>query len=655
MTPNRPPSSVHEESIWLGAAAAALALLIWGLELGSRTTVKWLAAGTAGMALLVLLAALFVLSLTPLGERLRNRPCPARSFLRHLHPLRRLAMLLLPLSAALLVLFVFFPPRAVFEDPLLFTGLRQRLGLLLLCGVAGGLGLHIARPRFPLGRAAILATLLLGFLYRVILYLPEISPSPFTIAWSEASRFYYGSLFHSAALYGEALPLPFLHPSRYLLLSLPFNIPGLPILWHRVWQVLLWLCLTLLSAWALMRRLHLARASSLWIGTLWAALFLFQGPLYYHLTLCLIPLLLWFRRERPWRTLLLVISASLWAGISRINWWPMPAALAVMLWLLEEPRAGQKLPGWFRWPFWWSAAGLVSSFSAHRLYILLSGQPDSSRFSSSFTSDLLWNRLWPSPTYPPGILPMILLLSLPLFLLIALSLRRSALGWPRQALLALIVLVMMAGGLVVSTKIGGGSNLHNMDAFLTLLLVWGAYLGAGRAAPEPAQFARMQPMPGGLPLLLLGLAMPLVPLLQSGQPLRFPDQAALRAEADGLLERVRAVNAAGGRVLFIWQRQLLPFELRGEVPLIYPYETVDLMEMAMANNQPYLEEFYRRLQDHEFSLIISGAQNDVIRPPSDPFSEENNVWVSRVTQPILRWYSPLETLPLSGTQLLEPR
>ena len=41
--------------------------------------------------------------------------------------------------------------------------------------------------------------------------------------------------------------------------------------------------------------------------------------------------------------------------------------------------------------------------------------------------------------------------------------------------LLLILLIFFAGGIVVSVKIGGGSNLHNMDAFLVFLLVAAVY------------------------------------------------------------------------------------------------------------------------------------------------------------------------------------
>ena len=43
--------------------------------------------------------------------------------------------------------------------------------------------------------------------------------------------------------------------------------------------------------------------------------------------------------------------------------------------------------------------------------------------------------------------------------------------------------MFFGGGLAVSVKIGGGTNLHNLDAYMVLLLVATAELGFGRFAP----------------------------------------------------------------------------------------------------------------------------------------------------------------------------
>ena len=56
---------------------------------------------------------------------------------------------------------------------------------------------------------------------------------------------------------------------------------------------------------------------------------------------------------------------------------------------------------------------------------------------------------------------------------------------PLRSILCLAMLViLLAGGAVASVKIGGGNNLHNMDAYLVLLLVLGAYVVTGQVAAE---------------------------------------------------------------------------------------------------------------------------------------------------------------------------
>ena len=47
-----------------------------------------------------------------------------------------------------------------------------------------------------------------------------------------------------------------------------------------------------------------------------------------------------------------------------------------------------------------------------------------------------------------------------------------------------MLLVLLVGGFIVSAKIGGGSNLHNLDGYLTLSLSVGLYLLFDRFTPE---------------------------------------------------------------------------------------------------------------------------------------------------------------------------
>jgi hypothetical protein len=74
------------------------------------------------------------------------------------------------------------------------------------------------------------------------------------------------------------------------------------------------------------------------------------------------------------------------------------------------------------------------------------------------------------------------------------------------------------------------------------------------------------------------------------------------------------------------------------------------MEMAMANNRAYLEQFYSDLQDHRFAAIVAAKQNLAIKE-SGALAEENNVWNSRVSPYILCYYHPIATIEPQGNRL----
>jgi hypothetical protein len=160
--------------------------------------------------------------------------------------------------------------------------------------------------------------------YQIYGHLAVITDYPFSIGYSEASRHYYASMFFAEGLYGLKLPLPFLHPSRYLLMSIPFLIDGLPLWFHRMWQALLWIGLTSASCVLLTRRLRLNGWMQFFVAS-WAFLFFLQGAVYYHLQVCVILILAGVSMKHPGRSFIFIVIASLWAGVSRVNWFPVPA------------------------------------------------------------------------------------------------------------------------------------------------------------------------------------------------------------------------------------------------------------------------------------------------------------------------------------------
>ena len=501
------------------------------------------------------------------------------------------------------------------------------------------------------------ALVLLGVTYEILARFNAVTTYPLSMGWSEGSRYYYASLYFSPWIYGEFVPLSTLHPSRYLLQSIPFLIPGASISVHRFWQFLLWIGLTAGATLALAHRAFAPQEKlAKWLFAGWMFLFLLRVGVYYHLQVMVILPLLFVRRNHPWRSLVAVILASAWAGISRVNWFPVPAMIAIAIYLLEtplrptassEPITSKQILSYLSQPALWAVTGLLSAFLAQTLYIFLSGNQDNiDAFASSFTSDLLWYRLWPNPNHFLGILPAILIVSAPLIIVSILAVRqRGALHPLRWLGLFLMIGILFAGSLVVSTKIGGGGDLHNMDAYAILICIVAAYVIGGCAQPEPGE---PQVKIVSWPAFTLAVLIPILFLIPLLSPYPNYDKNKNEAAYQQLTQITNEIGKTGS-VLFINERQLVTF---GDVnvPLVSEYEAVTLMEMAMANNQIYLKQFYNDLKSHRFAAIVAAKQNLTIKQ-SGALAEENNVWNSRVSPYILCYYHPIATIEPQGNRI----
>ena len=110
----------------------------------------------------------------------------------------------------------------------------------------------------------------------------------------------------------------------------------------------------------------------------WYFLYLLRVGVYFHLEMMVILPLLFVSAKHPWRSLIAVIVASLWAGISRVNWFPVPAMIAIAVYLLEVPVSMvgpltfQRLVRYLAQPALWMVSGLVSALIAQAAYIPLS-------------------------------------------------------------------------------------------------------------------------------------------------------------------------------------------------------------------------------------------------------------------------------------------
>ena len=522
------------------------------------------------------------------------------------------------------------------------------LWVFMLASLLQIVGLNLIYKSLQWHIAFLIVFLVQGMIYQTYGIFSITSADPFSMGYSEAGRHYYASLFFSESLYGMKLPLPFLHPSRYLLLSIPFLMDGLPLWSHRLWQAFLWFGLTLTASFLIVNRFKLGKWMTLLI-TVWMYLYFLQGAVYYHLQICTILIFIGVSVKHFWRSLIFIVLASLWAGISRVNWFPVPAMLAITIYILETPINHK---GWKYWsiPFTWGVSGLAFAVIAQFIYIQLSGNADVSSFGASFTSDLLWNRLLPNETFAMGILPGIVLVSLPLWFGMYQMIRGKLNHLHPFRWLALLgmLLVLFVGGAIVSAKIGGGGDLHNMDAYLVMLALLTMFFWANQVSPENE--AKLQWGKPSWNVIAFALLIPL------GFAIRnigfYPSFDKGSAEKD--IQLLQEALQSGGEILFITERQLITFDYLNGMTLVPEYEQSELMEMAMSQNRLYLEKYYADLYNRRFALIVAEDQK-FTQQKEGAFVEENVAWVRFIGAPLLCNYKPILTLTSNNVQIFEPR
>lgn len=557
-----------------------------------------------------------------------------------------------------------------------------RLLIFILLALLGMNALKMIWPALSWPAALLVTILLQTAVYRATSYLPNISDYPFAMGWSETSRFYWPSLFLSESIYGQRVPWPILHPSLHLTLIPPYLFHA-PLWFHRFWQVAVLFVLLTLIAPALLSRLKLQNRPLRWLAGLWIAVYVFTLPLYLHLAVPVFIMLWGFSATDNRRTWIALIAASIWAGLSRLNWYPMPGMLAVVLYLLERPwtvdggrsnhgprstvyglgftvyslRSTVRLVSWF-------LLSTAIAFLTQRIYIALSGIQNAGDFYTSLGSTLLVNRLWPNPTYWLGMIPAAVIFSTPLWLVLAINLWQRRSDWRSPALFAghllrvgligLGLVGLFIGGIIVSLKIGGGADLHNMDAYAILLLIVGTYVLFGRYATESDQQA--VPIRWHWAVTALLVIVPAWFVFQAKPMLPTYDRTQSQATLTALQQRVDSVNAQGGEILFITQRHLIAMNMLHNVKLIPEYEREELMEMAMAKNENYLTTFRSQLQNHRFAAIVVDYPLLVnFVGESDAMGSENDAWTRYVGKRILCTYQQAEIFPADHIAIYVPQ
>ena len=522
----------------------------------------------------------------------------------------------------------------------------------------------VVKPDMDEGKAILInaaMVLAAGVGYAALVKLCQVTAYPFTLYWSEGNRFFdYSTLFGSYRYIfpaGEKI-YAFISWGMQVPWAIPFILPNLSISAFRLWYQLVWIIppalLGLIAAWKKPFKGHNIVIALIFAG--WAFLFLDQGPIYAPLILAGTITLLAVRAKLPLGALLILVT-SFYARNARWTWSYSPGLWAGMLALLavKDPDFSKEGLKKLVKPVVLGLSGylggqilppIIKNLNTSKVKIF----PDV--VTSTTRQPLLWDRLFPNPTYAPGILYGLLWAALPLvILLVALLIKKAwKVNWLQGAAMLLISGAYLTVGLIASVKIGGGSNLHNLDNFLvTLVMIAAAALSYLRKQKYP-----INTKPVLIILTFIALLAPITYSLREGTRLDLPDAETTQSTLQTVQANVDEYNEKG-EVLFIDQRQLLTFGMIKDVPLVDDYEKKYLMDQAMADNSEYFKGFYEDLKAHRFALIVNEPSNYVIRGSEYSFGQENDAYVKWVTIPLLCTYEPIYTSREIGVELLIPR
>jgi len=214
-------------------------------------------------------------------------------------------------------------------------------------------------------------------------------------------------------------------------------------------------------------------------------------------------------------------------------------------------------------------------------------------------------------------------------------------------------LAFLIVGLVASVKIGGGGDLHNLDMFLITMIFIASFYW-----PKLMEYVFDHENQKNHRIIrfvsILVFLMPVFWAFRSGNPLTglFSED---RTEyiLDSIQGYVDDVQAEGGEVLFMDQRQLITFGLIEDVILYDEYDKKLLIDSAFREDEEYFEKFYEDIESQKFELIVSEKLN-LEEKNDNIFSNENNAWVNWVAIPLSEYYCPIMTVDNMNLQLMVP-
>lgn len=677
MTPKiRPKLTPTLKVVFFACSVVLLALAAWEALVPGWGSGNWLGRLSEKWAIFLTVIYLAIAALLALAFLSIYSPNSVAKYWERLLVVRAklgaLRWAMVALAAVFPAWFVFFSPWGG-----LFTGIFFRVLLFALSLTCVAFLLVRGDDIYVTWNSLLVAGLSIGVVLVFAESLVLVSDYPFALHWSEGNRLWDYSVIFGRERYnypGTEPIFAWIDPGRQTLWGLPFLIPGVPIWAVRLWSAILVTVPYAILGWVVFRPTK--ASGNLWIAAgFWALLFLNQGPIYTPLVLAAI-LVAIARRQIFWIALPLIFLAGHYAGISRFTWRFAPGIWVVILALGDAVLVhGQLL-----WRDWLRAAayglaGIWSKGLPILVGIVISLVPASSSQTPvdpgqqsietlqgiqtvTTQQPFLFERLFPNPIYAPGILLGLAIAVFPLIALLVNLIRKGVwktVFWQRLAtVLGLGALLVV--GVIASAKVGGGTDLHNMDMFLVgVVLVAGLAWTGGFAD----RFSRLIAKDATVRWLLAGMILvPTLLPLGSGKPLELPSQE----RTEFVLTRIQDVVACArqhGEVLFMDQRQLITFGQMGDLPLVVDYEKKYVMDQALAENEDYFVQFREDLAAGRFSLIVSEREAILYKETDvesigDSLIEENNAWVTWVTTPLLRYYESIADYKDAAIELFMP-
>lgn len=550
---------------------------------------------------------------------------------------------------------------------MIFTGPYLR-GLILIFTTAFIAWLVENDLNYPLSMKSLyLSGILFGVVFLLARSMQDVVSYPLSLSWSEGNRIWDYSIMYGRRLYNYPADMgipAYIDRGRQSLWGLPFLLPNVSILGFRFWDAFLFTIPYALLGWFTFPR-EKGQMGRWFFAGLWAMLFLNQGPIYTPLVLAAI-LVAGSRRMPLWLAFPLVFLAGYYTNLTRITWVFAPAIWSGVIALMGiSPQKTQTtLQRWMRA----ISLGIAGLLGGYLLPIFIQwvqklgshaqaagGALAPTAIAANIgRQPLLWERLWPNTTYSPGIVLGLLIATGPLLvLLIVFSLRgRWRMDFWQAAALLGSLLAFLVVGLIVSVKIGGGSNLHNLDMFLIGLLFTTALAGEVGLTGwlfDPGRATWWKHV-----LVAAIIFIPASAGMMEAQPRNLPGPDKVE-KAIMAVKSIVAEKSPLGDILFIDQRQLLTFGVVPKIPLLPEYEKKRMMDEAMADNAAYFKPFISDLASHRFQAIISEPLWIDIQGDTRAFSNENNYFVKWVSTPVLCYYEPVETFLDVGVQILVPR